>query len=52
MVPIHVWYTIVNRMWIGIIHVQCVVEIERTSVDDGRAVKLRIRSTRESVAGQ
>jgi hypothetical protein len=26
--------------------------IERTTVDDGRAVKLRIRSTRESVAGQ
>ncbi len=23
MVPIHVRYTIVNRMWIGFIHVQC-----------------------------
>jgi hypothetical protein len=29
-----------------------VVAIERTSVDDDRAVKLRIRSTRKSRAGQ
>jgi hypothetical protein len=29
-----------------------VVAIERTSVDDGRAVKPRILKTRESVAGQ